>query len=335
MKTRCSCAVFVILCSIIRMAYGQALREAAEQTVRNYVADNTNGIKEDPKRNIFINKKTNTIHLFMLSDGGLLLKGYPTTATDKNFFELHVLTEESDTSSYSFEADGEYKPIFTIDTAFGKLTKADKKKIYIKIKWLDFPLVGPYTTQVVFTVKRNGMTPPLATHTISIANSIHASIGSGFVYSTLKNPTNIRAVPLVNSSKDSTLIADNATGKVTLTLMATLYPWGRNSLLMPSWRFRDRAGIVVGTTIASSTKNFQNLYLGLQYDFAIGGSVVAGADIASRQRILGIDYHDFTFGESRFTGKLPNKLYTSVGVGFFFGVQVDSRILAKLFAAAP
>lgn len=330
MKIRYFCAVFVMLCSITRMAYGQSLRGAAEQTVRNYVADNENGIKEDPKRNIFINKKTNTIHLFMLGDGGLLLKGYPTMATDKDLFELHILTQDSDTGSYSFEAEGEYRPTLNINTKI-----ASEMVNSIKVKGLNFPRVGPYTTQVVFTVKRDDKIPPLATHTISIANSIHASIGSGFVYSTLKNPTNIRAVPLINSSKDSTLIADNATGKVTLTLMATLYPWGRNSLMMPSWRFRDRAGIVIGTTIASSTKNFQNLYLGLQYDFAIGGSVVVGADIASRQRILGVDYHDFTFGESKFTGKLPNKLYTSVGVGFFFGVQVDSRILAKLFAAAP
>ncbi|MDO7884254.1 hypothetical protein [Hymenobacter cheonanensis] len=319
------CLLLLLSCALCGThVQAQVSKNAAAGQARRYAQDSA--IVYDSRRNIYINQATKTIHLFMYEDGELLLTGYPTTATDKDKFQLHLYTSSDNPDTYTFSAEGNYTPSLVITGVSGIVATLNRQ---------DFPIVGPFTSQVVFTTKRSGTPGTTFSQTIKIANTIHASIGSGFVYSTLKNPTNIHGVPITTAGGDSTLLADNATGKVNLTLMATLYPWGRNSLLLPSWSFRDRAGIVVGTTIASSTTNFQNLYLGLQYDFAIGGSVVAGVDIASRQRVRGVDYHDFTFGESKFSGKVSNKLYKELGAGFFIGVQVDTRIFAKLFTAAP
>lgn len=315
MKTRLLLLTLFCGCYLPLTLYGQASRKDAMDAAEKFAEEKK--IVKDLRTNTYI--KNGVIHLFMFEDGSLLMVGYPTTATDKNKFQLHLFKSSANTNEYFFSADGSYKPTLNIDGA--------KEGLSLRIIQEDFPIVGPFTGEVVFKVKKGAV--EIASQAVNIAKTIHASIGTGFVFSTLKNPTNIRSTPLANSPGDSTLLADNPNGNATLCIMATLYPWGRNSLMLTSPSFKDRMGVVVGTTIASSAKNFKNLYLGLQYDFSVGGSFVAGIDIAERQKIL--DY-DYKFSESKFTGNLNDKLYKSVGAGFFFGVQVDSRIFAKMFA---
>ncbi|GAB3534986.1 hypothetical protein GCM10027443_23110 [Pontibacter brevis] len=303
-------------------SHGQDSKQDAETAAKDY-ANNTLNIDRNLKTNLYV--QDGIIHLFMFEDGSLILVGYPTTATDKNTFQVHLFHSSNNTDPYFFAAEGDYQPTLYIDGGVAALTPVIKRQ--------DFPIVGPFTDEVTFTIRRvtGGVATTLDTHTVKISKTIHASVGTGFVFSTLKNPTNVKVIPLNNDAGESTLLADNPQGNATLALMATLYPWGRNSLMMPGWKsLRDRAGIVVGTTIASSDKNFENLYLGLQYDFAIGGSIVFGADIAERQKIRGVDYDKFEFGKTVFTGELDEKLYQEVGIGFFVGVQVDSRIFAKM-----
>jgi hypothetical protein len=302
---------------------GQDLREKSVKRAKNYLLKNS--IVYDADRNVYKSGRGNVLHLFVMEDGQLLFSGFPTTATDRDMFQIHLLKQSTNLDNYVFVALGSYEPSLNIEGAESESSSGVTEAI--KVDVFDFPTVGPFTGEVQFILERAGAT--LIDRTVKISKTIHASIGSGFIFSTLKNPTNIRKVALPES--DSTLLADFPKGNATLSLMATLYPWGKNSLMLPRRSFADRTGIVIGTSIASGTKNFKNVLLGLQYDFAFGGSFVLGLDIADRQRIMGVKYRDFEFGETRFSGTLDDKLYKSIGASVFFGVQVDSRIFSKLF----
>lgn len=316
------------LCFILFLQKVQS-QTFAEANVEANKFTQQKGIMYEPKRNIWIDKE-NVIHIFLWEDGNTLLSGFPTTATQRDQIQVHLFKSTGNTNVFQLEVQGTYAPILVID-GDKSITTATKNG---KIEQLDFSRNGPYTGTI--TIKLKSKKSPdddykeIITSSLKISPTINASIGTGFIYSTLRNPTNIREVPLATGGK--TLNADNTDGSATLAVMATLYPWGRNSLMLRSSSFKDHMGIVVGTYIASSSKNFKNLLLGAQYDFAVGGSIVAGVDIAERQLIRGIDYDDFEFGKTSYTGTIADDLYKQVGVGFFIGVQVDTRIFSKMFA---
>ncbi|GEM_PF-2299553 len=285
-------------------------------------------IRYNPKRNIRIDAE-DVIHVFLWDDGNTLLSGFPTTMTQRDKIQVHLLKPTTNTDIFQLEIQGSYEP--TLVVVGGKVVTAATKGGTIEI--MDFAVHGPYTGSITIKLKsrktKDDDYKELISSTQKISPTINASIGTGFIYSTLRNPTNIREVPLAGGG--NTLNADNINGNATLAVMATLYPWGRNSLMLRSSSLKDRMGVVVGTYIASSSKNFKNLLLGAQYDFAVGGSIVAGVDIAERQLIRGVDYDNFEFGKTVYTGSITNDLYKEVGVGFFVGLQVDTRIFSKMF----
>lgn len=286
----------------------------------------------DEKRNVVIDRD-GVIHVFINEDGNMVLRGFPTTATEKDKFQVHLFKSATNTAVYRLEVDGAYQPALNIDRVSGTQGFTTQKNGN-NITQIDFGVYGPYTNSVSFTIKvapaGDSKFETLTSSTVKIAKTVHASIGTGFFYSTLRNPSNIRQVAVDGNS--STLIADNPNGNFSLALMATLHPFGKSSLLLSrpaaSWQ---RLGISVGTTVASDEKNFKNLFLGLQYDFAVGGAIVAGVDVAERQMVRGVNYEDFEFGETAFTGTLEQ--FKKVGAGFFFGVQVDTRIFRAMFGA--
>jgi len=175
----------------------------------------------------------------------------------------------------------------------------------------------------------SGAYTTITTTTIKIAKTIHASIGAALLYTSLKNPSNIHKSALPDGQE--TLVADDVNGRGMLGIMATFYPWGRNNLLMPSWGFKDRFGIVAGTSVGAGNSNFSNALVGVQYDFSIGGSFLVGLHYGRRQRISGVNYKDFKFGETVFTGDIDEKKYSSWDPGIFFGIQIDSRIFSQIF----
>lgn len=308
----------------------QAARNAANTFITNQ------GLQYHKKLNIFTGRNDNVIHIFMFEDGNLLLAGYPTVATEKSQFQLHLFVQNTNSSTYFLEYTGSYSPILNIQNGNSSPAPMPAHGVApppVIINQLDFAVLGPFTNTLVLTLKEKQSSAAaystLTTTTVQISKTFYASIGSGIVFTTLKDPANIRKIPL--TAGDSSLVADNTKGRNLLTVMATFYPWGRNNLMMPDWNFKDRFGIVVGTTIGSGTATFKNLLLGAQYDFSIGGSIIAGIHYGQRQKIVGVDYEDFKFGESKFTGNLESKKYMEGDVGFFFGVALDSRIFSQLF----
>jgi hypothetical protein len=286
--------------------------------------------RHDPVRNI-ITDNNRTIHIFLYEDGNLLVGGYPTTATERDKFQVHLYVESTNSDEYLLEYTGTYSPSLNI--------QSKNALVFVGVGIppppvpMHFAVLGPFTGNLQITVKHQtptGSYNAIASTTIVIAKTVHVSIGSGLIYSSLKNPDNIKKVP-INGSTDSTLIADDVHGRGMLTIMATFYPGGRSNLFIPSKAFKDHFGITVGTAIAAGSSNFKDLFLGIQYDFAAGGSVVSGLHYGRRQMINDIDYKEFEFGETKFTGKLEDKLYKDWSPGFYIGVQVDSRIFSQLF----
>lgn len=329
----------------VTTAYGQSTGYNSARTLAMQDAATLN-LKEDVSRNVWLEPWSNIIHVFVFEDGNLLSKGYPTTATDKDKFIFHLYRLTTTAGNYRLEVEGNYAPtLFSteVKVADGKRTVTARGD-NANIQRLDFGPFGPYTTTVKISLKRD--TGGSGTYTdvvtpveVKIANTIHVSVGTGLFYTTLHNPTNIHKEALLNAAApgDSTLLADQPRGSGFLALTAIYYPWGRSSLMLPSRPLLNRynLGILVGTNIASTTTNFKNFLLGLSYDFALGGSVVAGANLDTEtQKLYG--HENFNFGTDKFSEKnapkLSRLLYKEPKVGFFFGVQVDSRIFAKLFA---
>ncbi|MFH6991758.1 hypothetical protein [Flavobacterium sp. FlaQc-48] len=327
-------SIAIILGSYFQSHAQSAEFQAAQIAANAYVS--SHGLEYQPKRNVFTGHNDNVIHIFMFEDGNLLLAGYPTVATEKSKFQLHLFVQNTNASTFLLEYTGSYSPILNIqngNSSPAPMPAAGAVPPPIVISQLDFAILGPFTNTLVFTLKERASPGDsyntLVSTTIQISKTFYASIGSGIVYTSLKDPSNIRKIPL--GATDSTLVADNTKGRSLLTLMATFYPWGRNNLMMPEWNLKDRFGIVVGTTIGSDTSSFKNLLLGAQYDFSIGGSFIAGLHYGQRQKIIGVDYKDFKFGESKFEGDLESKKYTQGDLGLFFGVAIDSRIFSQIF----
>lgn len=318
-----------ILFSLISFSQSENYQAAKDQATKY---KNANGLSWDKKRNALFDKKTGVIHIFLFEDGNTLLTGFPTTATEKDKFQVHLYLDDTSNSLYLLEVIGNYAPSFDIKNSADKALSLAQGTVTIKS--MDFSVIGPFTDNLQLNLKelKNGSYDTKINATIKISKTTYASIGSGIIYSSLKDPSNIRKLPLPNG--DTSLIADNASGQGLLTIMATYYPWGRNNLLLPGFNFKDRLGIVVGTTIGSGTTTFKNAQLGLQWDFAIGGSIVGGLNFGKQQKIQGVDYRTFKFGETPFKGNLEERKYQDWGTGFFIGVQVDSRIFSQLFAGA-
>lgn len=294
------------------------------------------GCKYDPKRNVYYTND-DVLHIFIFEDGNLLVAGYPTTALEKSKFQVHLYIKSINTESYSLEYSGSYTPVLNIVNTNPSPAPAPGPLVVPPpppaISTIDFVVIGPFTNSVTITLKHKQAAATdyttLASSTIQISKTIHVSIGSGIFYTTLKDPSNIRTSTLPNG--DTTLIADDPAGRGLLAVTATFYPWPRNSLLIPSWRPQDRLGVLVGTTIGTGSSNFKNVLMGLQYDFAIGGSIITGVHLGRRQRIQNVNYNDFTFGKSKYSGDLQDQLYMSWDAGFFIGVQIDSRVFTQIF----
>lgn len=307
--------IFAFLCAKVDGQFSAAQSQANSDL-------STFGVSYNADRNIYIDRQ-NTIHIFLYEDGNLLLGGYPSTATDRNKYRVHLYKRSANTDNFLLDYAGTYTPTLNMPSANALVVNP--------ITRLDFAILGPFTNSLQLTLKSQpaagGSYTNVAITTIKIAKTIHASIGSGFLYTSLKNPSNIRKVPIIGGN-DSTLLADDAEGKGILTLMATFYPWGRNNLMLASEDFKDRCGVVVGTTIGSGTSNFRDIIFGLQYDFTIGGSLVVGGHYGRRQKIDGVSYKDFDFGKTKFSGDLQPRLHNGWDLGFVIGLQADTRIFS-------
>ncbi|MDJ1484226.1 hypothetical protein QNI16_27255 [Cytophagaceae bacterium YF14B1] len=160
----------------------------------------------------------------------------------------------------------------------------------------------------------------------SCSQFYHVSLQGGFYYSTLNNPSNVNLIPKPGNPGDSTLIGDHTKSQRMLTLTAIFYPTPRNrNYRYKDLSFKEKWSICFGTAISQNL--FNDLFLGLNYEFAKGGNFSAGVHYGEHKALAG--YDNFTYGKSKFSGSaFDNSLMRNQwDLGFFIGVNIDFRIV--------
>src|SRR3954454_4239191 len=116
----------------------QAQDSATKYILENHLKDQHNSYVD----------RDNVIHIFIFENGNLLIKGYPTTATEKNKFQLHLFASNSNTDVYLLEYVGSYTPIFTLQNSI-----VSSRGGPAKIVRTDFAILGPFTNTLTLTLK--------------------------------------------------------------------------------------------------------------------------------------------------------------------------------------
>lgn len=187
----------------------------------------------------------------------------------------------------------------------------------------------------------------LSTNTIPMSKVYHASIDIGFINSRLSDPT----FTLVSSAQgDTTVVKRGESGdRGFVTLMATFYTspvmllkrkgtipdfkrTGRNFLDDHEWYERIFPCVGVGI----SDEAFENLFLGLNWEFARGGSLWFGYHYG-RVNVYHEPDEDFEFGETptsqnEFDLRTDTQWVWSDLDKPSFGVNLDIRLVTRLFS---
>lgn len=305
-----------------------------QEAALNFVMNKTDHEKYySSKTNLFV--KDNTVHIYVDQNGNLIETGIPTTAKENYLYQVHLLVDENSPQelAFNFIYDGKYQPKFNIEKTNDIIRlNADEEKNTPIIKEITFARIGPFTDEFSIklekSIKVNGAKEikTILDNKIQIAKLYHVSVSTGLVGTTLRNPQNIEKMQMENG--DITLIADDPSIRGVLTIMATYYPKGRSFLFLPSGGVFDlsRIGIQVGAQLSESLS--ENFFLGLSHDFARGGSISYGAHFGRRNYIAGKS--NFNFGSEKFD--LPElNVKKEWGVGFYFGVVIDTRVAVELF----
>lgn len=283
--------------------------------------------------------KNNIVHLFIDQTGKLYGNGIPTVATEDQYFQVHLLYAKSDVNKYvyRFSYSGTYTPTFNIygtpsveEGTEGTSGGEDRLPV---IGRLDYAVIGKFTSQFNIQLIRENTTgerslTTLLNSTIPIAKKYHVSITTGLVATFLKNPQNIRTSTLPDGN--TTLIADDPNSRGMLTLMAIFYPKPRYFIHdNKGFMNKESFGIAVGTRI--DRDQIENLFVGLQSDFARGGSVIAGIHYGRQNAVAG--YDDFEFGKDIYTGPpIENNIIQQWKANFFIGINLDLRVVRNFLA---
>jgi hypothetical protein len=177
---------------------------------------------------------------------------------------------------------------------------------------------------IVVSVKKKSLSNKFSINSCSIP--YHVSIVGGFYASTLNNPINI--FQDTTASGKPTLYADNSTSQKAIAVMAIFYPRTRDRYYAyRDLQFLDKWSICFGTKLSQDL--FDDLLLGLNFEFAKGGSFAAGVHYGKHNIIAG--YKDFKFGKDIYSKPFNNtQIIEQWDYGFFFGVNIDLRVITSL-----
>ncbi len=273
--------------------------------------------------------RNNMVHIFLDQDGDYILTSIPPKVEETYTYMVVLFYDKNAGYKFSYSVDGEYDPQFNIlnttenlNGTYANSSNGSNTPIEVGIKETTF---GPYTGEFIIKLKRvelnTGNSDIIMHKKIKVAKKYHVSLAAGLYSTGLSNPTNI--TPFVKSNGDTTLVAENPTSRRVVTLMAVYYPVPRTFLYEPNYLSLERIGILLGTQIESD--QFENLFVGLQYDLARGLSLAGGLHYGRHQIIA--DQEDFNFGEDVFSGNLEESLINRWDFSYFMGVNLDLRIL--------
>ncbi|TXK36464.1 hypothetical protein FVR03_17800 [Pontibacter qinzhouensis] len=297
----------------------QTAKAAATPTHEEYL----NKIKEaypEFKENELL-RLDHTVYLFITED----FKKVPGTVfpdcnANTDIYLVHYLTTKKEIKNLAFS--GRENRIGSDLVILNSLLTAHSgggPEIYI------FPSspIGPFDLGIDIKIEVDGK--PAKTFTIpSCSLPYHVSIMGGFFASWLSNPENI-----VQSAPDATLFADNATSQKAITLMAVFYPVPRDRFYSyRNLKFKEKFSFSFGTKISEDI--FDDLFLGLNYEFAKAGNFTGGVHYGQHTVIQGHD--KFRFGKDQFAGTFSNNnTNQQYDFGFFIGLSIDLRVIGAIW----
>jgi hypothetical protein len=309
-------------------------------------SDNRNNIIRSFEENFSFKKpydiKKNRIDLYF-NESGRLLNFLPVNMDQNDIFYFHIISKTDDTERYRINViEGLYAPVDLSIKPYDKTIT--RGQALTGVKPTNYVIVdkqqGPFTTdnfsfQVAFD-SLNGQIFNGPAYSLKINKLYHVGIGVSIISTYLENP-DFRIAPI--DSITNTIESYNTGARALFTINAIWY-WnvlnqgikgnvitgGRDILKdEPSFTFKR----VFPTVGVSLDNNFnENFFLGFVYEFARGGSLVAGLHYG---KIKELADKNFELNKTPFTGTNDDIRINNVyKPAFFFGINVDTRIFNAL-----
>jgi hypothetical protein len=305
------------------------------QIVRNNASFN------EPYKN-----RKNRVNLFF-DEKGKLLNFLPVNVDANDYFYMYVICPTGQENNYRINTiEGDYAPVdLQIRPSVKPITLANSAENGKEYEPIEYKIVelraGPFTTEnfkfnLVYD-STNGKAFNGPVYSTRINKLYHVGVGVSVVYTTLENP-DFRVVALPTGS--NTIERYNTGGRTLLTFNVIWY-WsvlqqkpkgsvitsGRDILKdEPTFSFQ-RIYPTIGVNL--DKKLNENIFAGFVYEFARGGSLIAGVHYG---KVKEISDKNFVLSETPFTGTDKEiKLTNIYKPAFFFGVNLDTRIFNTLF----
>jgi hypothetical protein len=301
-------------------------------------------------------------HIFLDQTGQPLLATIPQGISNRQYV-VHIvyLTPKDDPNTITYTVN-QKAGRFNSTLVFNNAGESDNLTLHglnkKEFKWMETPTVlRTSTDDIEFEVIRNirdqsGIFEPfmVKTHKIEMSTVYHGSFDVGFINSTLENPT-FTLVPLPADPSQYTVKKADGGNRGIVTVMGTLYTSpvvlferyimkqdgdkpeipnyklsGRNFL--DDHKIYERIFPAVGASISEHT--FENIFVGLNWEIARGGSVFAGYHYGHVNTFNAPD--GFKFGSTAISNENFNLGLGSEWKGSFcYGINLDFMIVRNLF----
>ncbi|MCE7990979.1 MAG: hypothetical protein HEP71_03330 [Roseivirga sp.] len=302
----------------------------------DYLETQFPGFKENVKRNNGLFIDGNIISIIMNHNGFRItgLKWPKSLKQSKKYtYRVLVVTPKDDSSIFAYKIQG---PAYNPDDGFNILNTGQELSIVAasveesgQFSLQQSPVSPPFSDQVKIQVMKDG-TEIFKRVIVLEKKRYQVAIMGGYFYSTLNNPTGLTrhvmqpARPVPSVTPDTTLIGDFTKDQRKLTVMAVFHPIKRQS------GFAHKKGhLSLGFGIGLDEDLFQDLFLGVNFEFAQGAHLAAGAHYGKHNVLA--NRPGFKYGKDPWNQPFDNALINQQwDLGFYAGVVIDLRVVSSM-----
>lgn len=290
-------------------------------------------------------KESNRVYL-IYDEFGKLVGRKPVNLDEDDIITVFMVVPKDEKDNYSIEDVGIYAPTDLVirSSEALNLENVAAQSTLAPTEWhiitKDF---GPYTSETIEIIikkkpSENEPVATLSTQSMKINDLVHVGVGASFISTNLENP-GFDVFPLNGGNTINTINEGNRT---MFTFNVIWYWWStvkylfqgsditRGRDVLKEANFLERINPTFGVAIE---RNFRhNLFGGVTFEFARGGSLVFGAHYGRVQKLAD---KNFKLGETLFNGSKDDiKLTNENKWGTFFGITLDTRIFNRLTSVA-
>lgn len=256
------------------------------------------------------------------ANGNILSQEKSSLYKDGDSFQIFLVQNASDNSQYIVNVDGQYSQTFNV---YGLEDSAVKSFNLIEDSDITFrsPVYGPFTDSISIKIFKleDTKTSEIFSKTYKLLKVYRANLTSGFAFTSLNNPGEIKIGTMANG--DSTLIAECDGPRAMITAGVTFYPWGRT--YSPADKFKNKLGISINSKL--NFEEFTDIFIGPSLDIFNGMTIWAGLHYGKVKYVCGND--DFKFCEEKFSGNL--NVSSKWESAFSFGLSMNTGVFRKAF----